>query len=48
MGHPLAIFLFIFIFLKMQVLRKYKWTDVFPVYGAAIRTHNLQNMSIHP
>ena len=32
----------------LQFLQQKMWKNVHPVYGAGIRTHNLQDMSILP
>ena len=33
---------------SLQFYNKYMWKNVHPVYGAGIRTHDLQIMSLFP
>ena len=52
MGQPRPLFrLFSFGLFKqtsLQFYNKYMWKNVHPVYGAGIRTHDLQNVSLFP
>ena len=47
-GHPPASFYFIFVFSSKQYnfYNKSMWKNINPVYGAGIRTHDLQFMSL--
>ena len=48
MGHPRASFSFIFVFSNTRILQQIYMKNVHPVYGAGIRTHNLQRTSLLP
>ena len=51
MGQPPASFSFIFGLFKqisLQFLQQIYVKNVHPVYGAGIRTHDLQNVSLFP
>ena len=45
-----ASFWFIFVFSNKHYIfyNKYMWKNVHPVYSTGIRTHDLQDMSLHP
>ena len=49
-GPILASFLFIFVFSNKNYnfYNKYVWNNVHRVYGAGIRTHDIQDMSLLP
>ena len=50
LGQPRPIIVFIFGFFEqtIQFLQQINVKNVYPVYGAGIRTHDLSSMSCHP
>ena len=49
MGQPQPLFHFIFAFSNtLQILQQINVKNVYPLYGAGIRTHDLCNMSLLP